>query len=184
MDAAAAAAVALAVDAGRGLTEEQYLHVLNSANDAAALQQLNAGAAAGDGPRVVVLPAGGGVAATAPSLIEEHLVAPGRLGVLVLEPIAQEEDRQRKKRRATSQAIADSGAKYEGSSYSGRQAGPAAAGLPAAPCNAVNTAAAACAPQGQLPAVWPPAGADGGQAQRRVDAQAAGHRHAPGQAEF
>lgn len=125
--AIASAALASAVDSGRGLSEVQYSHVIAvaagiSAGDAVAqqqLDQLNAGAAAG-APRVVVLPAGGGGVATSPSLIEQHLIAPGRRGVLVVEYVAEEEGAQRKRRRAAGNAVAEAGAKYEGGGYSGR----------------------------------------------------------------
>ncbi len=82
-----AAPIAPRVDQGLGLDEPGYQQVLEAAGHAAALQQLNAGAGAA-APRVVVL--AGGAAATAPSLIEQHLIAAGRQGVIVVLPEAHQ----------------------------------------------------------------------------------------------
>lgn len=82
-----AAPIASRVDQGLGLDEPGYQQVLEAAGHAAALQQLNAGAGAA-APRVVVL--AGGAAATAPSLIEQHLIAAGRQGVIVVLPEAHQ----------------------------------------------------------------------------------------------
>jgi len=76
-----AAAIAGKVDAGLGLDVQDYVDVLAAAEDEAALQLLNAGAAAA-APRVVV-PAQATVV-TKPSLMERYLITPGRRGVIVL----------------------------------------------------------------------------------------------------
>ncbi|KAI7845894.1 hypothetical protein COHA_000627 [Chlorella ohadii] len=76
-----AAAIAGNFDAGLGLDVQDYVDVLAAAEDEAALQLLNAGAAAA-APRVVV-PAQATVV-TKPSLMERYLITPGRRGVIVL----------------------------------------------------------------------------------------------------
>lgn len=83
--AAGLAALAQRLDTSLGLDEQGYVQVLDSTEDAAALQQLNDGAAA---PRVALL--AGAAAATVPSLIEQHLIATGRQGVIVVLPESQQ----------------------------------------------------------------------------------------------
>ncbi|KAI7843234.1 hypothetical protein COHA_003068 [Chlorella ohadii] len=117
-----AAPIASRVDQGLGLDEPGYQQVLEAAGHAAALQQLNAGAGAA-APRVVVL--AGGAAATAPSLIEQHLIAAGRQGVIVVLPEAHQEQ---KKRRTSS--LPDE-VRNDGNSFAGRvNFLPSAAPLP------------------------------------------------------
>lgn len=86
--AAGLAAIPQRLDTSLGLDVQGYVQVLESSTgDAAALQQLNAGAGAA-APRVVVL--AGAAAATVPSLIEQHLIAAGRRGVTVIVPESQQ----------------------------------------------------------------------------------------------
>lgn len=72
-------ALAQALDEGVGLYPAGYLRLLSVAANPAAVQQLNASAAAA-APRLVVPQAG---PATTPALIERHLIQPGRRGVAV-----------------------------------------------------------------------------------------------------
>lgn len=127
--AAAAAAIAADIDAGRGLTDEQYRAILDSAAVAggggALLAAVNAGA-----ERVVLIAPADTRSVIEKSLIDDFLipVTPQRKGVIVLLP---HELRASKKRRAHE---LPEGVEYGGNTYGGRCVGMGAGVLQSADC--------------------------------------------------